>query len=132
MTQQQRQKAEESWDYYRSAFSRRSRDFPRLAVFVPLIDRIRELGYSARLYAAASLDNLVISVRPNPGDRRQTILVIPQENTVEFRLYPKEGEVEIATVDRSQVEEALDRLLPRLSANRASASNGVADDDRKS
>ncbi|MGH7225156.1 MAG: hypothetical protein ACRELF_18195, partial [Gemmataceae bacterium] len=110
MTEQQRQKAEESWEHYRLAFSRRSRLFPSVAIFVPLIDRIRELGYSARLFAAASLDNLVISVRPNPRDRQQTILVIPQENTVEFRLYPKDGEVEVRTVDRSQAIEVLDRL----------------------
>lgn len=128
----QHQQAEESWEYYRSAFSRRSRLFPRLAVFVPLIDRVRELGYSAHLYAASSLDNLVISVHPDLRDRKQTILVVPQENMVELRFYPKDGEVEVCTVSWGEAAETLDRLLPRLAANRASANNGVADDERKS
>ena len=126
---QQHQKAEESWEYYRSVFSLRSRHFPYLAILVPLIDRTRELGYSARLYAAASLDNLVISARPNPRDRRQTILVIVHENTVEFRLYPKEGEVEVSTVEGGQAAETLARLLPRLAANRETSSSATADDN---
>lgn len=116
MTQPQHQKAEESWSYYRSAFSRRGRLFADLAVLVPLIDRIRELGYSERLYAGASLDNLVISVRPQPRDRRQTILVIPKEESVEFRLYAEDGETETSTVALNQIESEIDRLLPRLAA----------------
>lgn len=51
MTQQERQKAQESWAYHRSAFSRRSHHFPNLAVFVPLIDRVCELGFYEKLYA---------------------------------------------------------------------------------
>jgi hypothetical protein len=129
MTQQERQKAKESWTYYRSAFSRRSHHFPSLAIFVPLIDRVCELGYSEKLYADASLDNLVISTHPNPRDRRQTILVIPQENSVEFRLYPKEGQAEVSTVSQDQAASALDRLLPRLAANPETSSSGAADGD---
>jgi hypothetical protein len=129
MTQQERQKAKESWTYYRSAFSRRSPHFPKLAVFIPIIDRICELGYSEQLYAGASLDNLVISVCSNPRDRRQTILVVPQENTVEFRLYPKDGETEISTVAQDQAASALDRLLPRLADNPQTSSSRAADGD---
>ena len=129
MTQRERQKAKESWTYHRSAFSRRSHHFPSLAVFVPLIDRVCELGYSEKLYADTSLDNLVISVHPNPRDRRQTILVIPKENAVEFRLYPKDGEAEVSTVAPDQAASALDQLLPRLAANAETSSNGAMDDD---
>jgi hypothetical protein len=126
---QPRRKAEESWDYYRSAFGRRSQSFPDLAVFVPLIDRIRELGYSSRLYGGASLDNLVISVHPKPRDRRQTILVVPRTDTVEFRFYRKDGEAEVSTVARDQAASALDRLLPRLAAEDRTSTSGTADDD---
>ena len=129
MTQPERQKAKESWIYSRSAFSRRSHQFPNLTVFVSLIDRICELGYSEKLYAGTSLDNLVISVRPNPRDRRQTILVIPQEKDVEFRLYPKDGEAEVSTVVRDQAAAALDRLLPRLTAQLETLSSGSAHSD---
>ena len=129
MTQQERHKAEESWAYQRSAFNRRSRHFPSLSVLVPLIDRVCELGYSKQLYAGSSLDNFVISVRPNPRDRRQTILVIPQEDMVEFRLYPKDGEAEVATVARDQAASALDRLLPRLTADLAASSSGSGNGD---
>ena len=119
MIQHEGQKAAESWRHYRSAFSRRSRHFPNLAVLVALIDRVGQQGYSERLYAGASLDNLVISARPQPCDRRQTILVIPRGDTVEFRFYPEDGEMEISTTALNQVESEIDRLLPRLAATPA-------------
>lgn len=128
MTQPEHQKAAESWGYFRSAFARRSRLFPNLAIFGPLIDRICEQGYSEQLYAGASLDNLVISVRPNPPDRRQTILVVPQGDRIEFRLYPKDGSAEVSTVTQDQAASALDRLLPRLTA-KVLSSNGPADSE---
>lgn len=131
MTQSKRPKAEESWQYYRSAFSRRSRLFPNLSIIEPLIDRICELGYSGRLYASSSLDNLVISVWPQPRDRRQTILVIPQEDQVEFRLYPQNGQVEVSTVAQNQAASVLDHLLPRLTAEVLSSS-GAADGESDS
>lgn len=127
MTQQECQKAKESWTYYRRAFSRRSAHFPNLAIFVPLTERICELGYSEKLYAGTSLDNLVISVRPNPRDRRETILVIPHEKTVEFRLYPKDGEAEVSTVVWDQAASTLDRLLPRLAVQLEKSSSKNAD-----
>ncbi len=129
MTQQKRQIAKESWTYHRAALSRRSNHFPNLSIFLPLIDRICELGYSEKFYAGTSLDNLVISILPKPRDRRQTILVIPQENTVEFRLYPKEGEAEIFTVAPDHASSVLDHLLPRLAANSDTSSNGTVDGD---
>lgn len=131
MTLQRHEKAEKSWEYYRSKFSVGSRHFPFLAVLVPLIDRIRELGYAEQLYAASSLDNLVISVRPNPRDRRLTILVMPQENTVEFRLYPQDGKVEITTAAWSQAAAVLDQLLPRLTAGPRTSNTASADDKRE-
>jgi hypothetical protein len=117
MTQPKRHTTDDSWSYYRSAFRRRSRHVPALAILATLIDRICERGYSERLYAGESLDNLVISTRPNPRDRRQTILAIPKDDAVEFRLYAEEGEAEVCTVALNQVESAIDRLLSRLSAN---------------
>ncbi|HTU90662.1 MAG TPA: hypothetical protein VMF69_11355 [Gemmataceae bacterium] len=129
MTQQDRHKAEESWTYYRAVFNRRSRHFPSQAIFLPLIDRIYELGYAEQFFAGTSLDNLVISIRPNPRDRQQTILVVPQEDAVEFRLYPKDGETEVSTVTREQAVSALDRLLPRLAADLETSSRGTADGD---
>jgi hypothetical protein len=129
MTEQDRRKAEESWTYYRRAFARRSRPFPALAILVSLIDRIHACGFSEQLYAGASLDNLVISVLPNPRDRRQTILVIPQEDAVEFRLYPKGGDAEVTTVARDQAEAALDGLLSRLVAGAETAKGGVAESE---
>jgi hypothetical protein len=129
MTQQERQKAKASWSYHRSTFHRRSYLFPNLAVFVPVIDRVCELGYSEKLYADTSLDNLVISVRPNPRDRRQTILVIPKENMVEFRLYPKDGEAEVSKVAPEQAASALDHLLPRLIASLETSTSGTVNGD---
>ncbi len=131
MTQQERQKAKESWIYHRSACHRRSHLFPNLAVLAPVIDRVCELGYSETLYADTSLDNLVISVRPNPRDRRQTILVIPKENMVEFRLYPEDGETEVSTVSPEQAASALDHLLPRLIAGLETSTSGTVDGDSK-
>lgn len=116
MTRSEHRNAGESWAYYRSAFSRRSRHFPNLAVLVAVIDRVCELGYAERLYAGASLDNLVISVRPQTSDRHQTILVVPKGESVEFRFYPEDGETEISTTPLNQVESEIDRLLPRLAA----------------
>jgi hypothetical protein len=129
MTQQERLTAKESWRYHRLAFHRRTHLFPNLAVFVPVIDRVCELGYSEQLYANTSLDNLVISVRPNPRDRRQTILVIPQANMVEFRLYPEDGETEVSTVSTEQAASALDHLLPRLIASLETSTSGTVDGD---
>jgi hypothetical protein len=127
MTEQERRQAEESWTYYRSAFSRRSHQFPAATILVSLIDRIVELGYADQLYAGASLDNLVISLRPNARGRRQTIFVIPRGETVEFRLYPKEGEAEVSTVARDWAIATLDCLLPRLAACAKSGSSGTAE-----
>jgi hypothetical protein len=127
MTQQERREAEASWRYYRAAFSRRSLPFPALTILVRIIDRICELGYSERLYAGESLDQLVISARAKPRDRRQTILVVPKEDAVEFRFYPKEGAAEVHTVALDQVESAIDRLLPELAATQKMSSSGVVD-----
>ncbi|HWG42549.1 MAG TPA: hypothetical protein VN688_07160 [Gemmataceae bacterium] len=117
MTQHERHTTDHSWRYYRSAFRRRSGLFPALAPLVTIIDRICQRGYSERLYAGASLDNLVISTHPKPRDHRQTILVIPKEDTVEFRLYAEEGEAEVCTVALNQVESTIDSLLFRLVAD---------------
>lgn len=119
-------KAEQSWKHYRSAFDRRSHHFPALAVFVRLIDKICELGYSERLYAGASLDNLVISVLPEPHDRRQTILVIPHDNAVEFRLYPADGAAEISAAAPEQAASAIEKLLIRLIGSDKTSSGGAA------
>jgi hypothetical protein len=127
MTQQEHQGARESWKYYRSAFGRRSLSFPALAVLGSIIDRICELGYSERLYASESLDHLVISVRPKPRDRRQTILVVPKGDVVEFRFYPEEGAVEAHTVALAEVESAIDRLLPVLVASQKLSNSGAAE-----
>jgi len=121
MTQHEHPLTDDSWSYYRSAFRRRSGPFPTLAILVTIIDQICELGYSERLYAGESLDNLVISVRPKPRDRRQTILVIPKGDAVEFRLYGEQGEAEVCTVALDQVGSALDHLLSRLVASRSEA-----------
>ncbi len=121
MTQHESHTTNDSWHYYRSAFQRRSGPFPNLAVLVAIIDRICEQGYSERLYAGESLDNLVISVRPKPRDRRQTILVIPKGDAVEFRLYGEQGEAEFCTVALDQVESAIDSLLSRLIASHSEA-----------
>jgi hypothetical protein len=129
MTQQNRHKAVESWEYHRTKYLCASRSFPYLAVYLPLIDRVCELGYSEKLYALSSHDNLVISVRRIPYDRRQTILVIPQENTIEFRLYPRDGEAEIITVVLDQAVPALDRLLPRLTAKPERSSRRIPGGD---
>lgn len=117
MTQPERLQVRDSWNYYRGAFHRRSRYFPLLSVFVPLIDKIGDLGYSERLYAGVSLDNLIISVHPRPRDRRQTLLLIAKEDAVEFRLYPKEGEAEVCLTPWNRAESTLEVLLPRLLAN---------------
>ena len=117
MMQQEHSKPGESWKYYREAFSRRSSFSPPWSVFVSLIDRISRLGYSEQLYAGTSLDNLVISLRPEPRERRQTILVRAKVDAVEFRFYPMEGEAEVSTVDLTQAEATLEKLLPRLLAN---------------
>lgn len=129
--QQEHSTLEESWKYYREAFSRRSRSSPSWSVFVSLIDKICQLGYSEQLYAGTSLDNLVISLRPQPRDRRQTILVRVKDEAVEFRFYPTEGEAEVTTVDLTQAEATLEKLLPRLLANpKTWSSEAIGDGSR--
>lgn len=128
MTQQNRHKAVESWEYHRTKYLCASRSFPYLAVNLPLIDRVCELGYSEKLYALSSHDNLVISVRRIPYDRRQTILVVPLGETVEFRFYSKDGPAEVSRVTREDAVLVLDRLLPRLAAE-VPFDNGAMDGD---
>ena len=97
-----------------SAFERRSATSPELVHFLPIIDRVAELGSSEVLYPSTSLDNLVISARPNPYDRRGRILVTPKGNGVELRLYKRDGTTEVSQVGAEQVRSEIERLLPKL------------------
>lgn len=114
MTKNRSEQPGESWSYWRSRFLRAQDQSPRFASFVPIIDRLCELGYDARLYPGTSLDNLVISRQRHAKDRRQSILVIPTDDGVEFRLYRSSGEPEVSRVGTADVVGEISRLLPRL------------------